>query len=207
MKTPINVVVCDDHALFRKSVTGLLNTFERITCISDVANGKELITEMHGGLSPSVVLMDIKMPVMNGYETAYYLKENFPAVKILAMSIYDNDYAIEEILACGADAFVSKDADPNDVYDAIIGLHDKGRYMTKWMKQNKKRLLGLQRLTPRERELLSLFCSEKSYAEISQTLHISLKTVDRYRDEVFKKMKVKSRLNLVLFAIQNGIVV
>ena len=207
MSSSITVAICDDHGLFRKGIEGCLKTFRDIKIVHGCENGAELIKYLHKEPHPAIVLMDIKMPVMNGYECTGYVKKHYPEIKVISMSSFDNDFSIAQIIECGADSFISKNADPEELYNTIVNVYSKGFYVTKWIKVKNIRKLNLNILTPKEKELLPLLCSGKSYNDIAIKLGVSVKTVDRHRDEIFKKLNVQSRLNLALFAITNGIVV
>ncbi|MBN8838556.1 MAG: response regulator transcription factor [Sphingobacteriia bacterium] len=209
MNTVISIVVCDDHTMFRKSLSLYLGTFKKVKVLKDFANGHGLVKFLQHHQPPSLVLMDIKMPVMNGYESTAFLKQYYPKVRVIAMSSFDNELAIAQILHMGASCFVSKNDEPDEICKAILHVHQYGYYMNKWMRYQQKNQVvpAMQLLTAKEKTILPLLCSSKTYDEIASISNISIKTVDRHRDEIFKKLNVQSRLNLALFAINNGIVV
>ncbi|MBA4198832.1 MAG: hypothetical protein C0459_14895 [Chitinophaga sp.] len=205
MINTISIAVCDDHTLFRKSLQIALNSFSRINYCIDSSNGQELLDEFERGAVPCIALVDLKMPVMDGYQTIKCIKSKFPAIKTIAMSSFDNEFSIKKTFKSGADAFISKNDNLEDIYGAIIDLADNGIHINKWANINLSNDILIDCLTPKEKEVLKLLCRDLSYHQIADEMYISIKTVDRHRDEIFKKLKVQSRTSLVIFALTNGI--
>lgn len=167
---------------------------------------------------PDVALLDINMPKMDGYETALWLKDNFPEVKVLALSMYDDDGAIIRMLKNGAKGYVLKDSNIADVKTAIESVLSKGYYYSELVtgkliysinhldEPDHSSIKEILKLNSREIEFLKLACTEMSYKEIAEKMFLSPRTIEGYRDSLFEKLNLKSRVGLVLFAIKNGIV-
>jgi len=206
MSEKITITICDDHKLFCKAVEAMLKDYKNITVVKTCYSGAELIKYFTEEKPSAIVLLDIKMPDMNGYEVTKYIKKHFSETRVIGISSYDNDYAISKIIEEGADSFVSKNADPEDLHNVITKVYNNGFYISKWIKLKKNKQLKTALLTDREEELLPLFCSNKPYSQIAAELNVSEKTIDRHRDEIFKKFNVQSRLSLVLFIVDIGII-
>lgn len=213
----LKIVLVDDHKLFRKSLSNWLSTQEQFNILFEANNGKEFIEKLDPQNLPEVVLMDISMPVMNGFEATEWLQQNYPQVKVLAISMYDAEMTIIKMLQCGAKGYLLKDTDPKELDLAITTIAAKGFYYSELVnskllhainetntKQRKSN--NLLELNDREIELLKLCCTEFTYKEIAEQMNLSPKTIDGYREELFKKLSVQSRVGLAMYAIKAGIV-
>jgi two-component system, NarL family, invasion response regulator UvrY len=208
----ISIVLVDDHSLFRKGMFELINKFEPYKVIWEAGNGKELIRLLNGNPIPDVVLLDVAMPEMDGFETATWLKSKFPAIKILVLSMFDQEETIIKMLKLGVNGFVLKDAEPDELKEALDQIISKGFYysdivcgtMANSIKSEPKKKPGIS-LNEREIKFLELASSELTYKEIADIMCLSYRTIDGYRDSLFAKLNVKSRVGLALYAIRNGI--
>jgi len=211
------VALVDDHALLRSGLANLIRGFEHYTVLFEAGNGKDFISQLSPDQLPDIVLMDIQMPEMDGYETAFWLKQNYPDVKVLALSMYDNDNAIIRMLRNGARGYLLKDIDPSELKSALNAVHTSGFYYTEVVTGRLVNSIhnGLDHdlpaavddsLTDREMVLLKWICTELTYKEIAGKMEISTRTVDGHRDALFDKLQIKSRVGLVIYAIRNGIV-
>lgn len=218
MKNNIRLALVDDHVLLRKGLASLL-TSKNFEIVIQGNNGQELIEQLSSeNIIPHVVLLDINMPVMDGYATALWLRSNYPEVKILALSVYDDESSIIRMLHCGARGYILKDCDPADLVEAIRSLVETGYYHSdlvslKIMRSfnqsnntNDNSIQGTVKLTEKEIQFLKLACSELTYKEIAVEMKLSPRTIDGYRDGLFEKLGIKSRVGLVLFAIRNQLV-
>lgn len=213
--TPIAIV--DDHTLFRKGLSMLINLIPNYQVVLEAENGKEFIEKLSNSSIPKIVMLDISMPEMDGYETARWITENYPEIKILALSTMDAETAIIKMIKSGAKGYILKDAEPEELKLAFSELLSKGFFYNDLIS---RKILGsinqltntgsslnkLLKLTPREAEFLKLACSEKSYADIAREMFVSERTIDSYRDSLFKKLHVTTRVGLVMYAIKNEIV-
>lgn len=211
-----NIVLTDDHSLLRNGLAELVKS-QGHTVLFEADNGKDFIARLNRGPLPDIVLMDINMPEMDGFETAQWLKQNHPEVKVLALSMYDNETSIIRMLKCGAKGYILKDSEPAELKAAIHALMNKGFYYSdlvsgKLMHAINKlddegdSLKSLVPLSDRETDFLKYTCSELTYKEIADKMFVSPRTIDGYRDALFEKLHLKTRVGLVMYAIKNGIV-
>jgi DNA-binding NarL/FixJ family response regulator len=210
------IALADDHVLLRNGLANLLKDLD-YEIVFEADNGAEFLDKLKANAIPDIALMDINMPKMDGYDTTQWLKKNYPDIKVLALSMYDDENAIIRMLKCGARGYILKDSDPAELKLAIHSLLTKGFYHSELVtgklihtinhldepeNSSVKNVLGLNE---REIEFLKLACTEMTYKEISEQMCLSPRTIDGYRDALFEKLNLKSRVGLVLFAIKNGI--
>jgi DNA-binding NarL/FixJ family response regulator len=213
MSDKIKVALADDHNLFRKGVEELIEDFDNMEVIYSVENGKELIKRLSAAaVLPDICLLDINMPEMNGFEAAKKIKETWPDMKILAVSVYDSEFNILGMLRAGAGGYILKDSQPDILRKAIESLCEHGFYHSelvtgKILHQllSKPKELTSAELNENEIQFLKLCCSEMTYKEIADIMGISHRTIDGYRDQLFAKLNIKSRTGLVLYALKTGI--
>jgi len=211
------IALADDHTVMRNGLATLLKGLG-YTILYEADNGKDFINKINKELPPDVALLDINMPGMDGYDTAAWLKENFPDVKVLALSMYDDEAAIIRMLKNGAKGYILKDSNISDVRAAIESVISKGYYHSELVTGKlihsinhldapaHSSIKELLKLNNKETEFLKLACTEMSYKEIAEKMFLSPRTVEGYRDVLFEKLGVKTRVGLVLFAIKNKIV-
>lgn len=206
-----NVVIVDDHQLFAGSLEGLVNSYPNYEVAYHTLNGKELIDKLEAtNRNPDLILLDINMPIMNGIETMEWLKQNRPDIKVLALSMEDDEDTIIKMLRHGAKGYLLKDIEPLVFKQALDDVMDKGFYYSDKVSNT---LLGSLdggnsdrvKLKEREIEFLKLACTEKTYKEIAGEMFLSPKTIDGYREALFEKLEVRSRIGLVLYCIKNKI--
>ncbi len=210
------VALADDHTLLRNGLATLINSFDDYEVIIQASNGKELMEKLETEKLPEIVLMDINMPVMDGYETTHWLTNNFPLINVLALSMYDNETAIIRMLKNGAKGYILKNADSGELKRALKAVQNKGFYYSELVTGhlintvhkmgNESKTFTSINLNDRELEFLKHACSELSYKEIADLMYLSPRTIDGYRDALFNKLNIKSRVGLAIFAIKNGIV-
>lgn len=210
------IVLVDDHALLRNGLAELVKTLGH-DVLFECGNGKELLTRLDAKQLPGIVLLDINMPEMDGYETALWLKQQYPDIKVLALSMYDNETAIIRMLKSGARGYILKDSEPAELKAALHALEDKGFYYSDLvsgklmhainkMEDENGNLKNLVPLNERETDFLKYACTELTYKEIAEKMFLSPRTIDGYRDALFEKLNVKTRVGLVMYAIKNGVV-
>lgn len=208
----IQIALADDHAILRKGVAELLSKCTEIKVVMEAGHGKELIEKMtDGGELPNVCIIDINMPEMNGYETAKAIREKWPNVKILALSMYDTEMNIIKMLRNGAHGYVLKDSHPEELKTAIQEVHEHGFYHSETMSSRILRAVNSvdkpqADITEKEAQFMQLACSELTYKQIAEAMELSPRTIDGYRESLFGKLNVKSRTGLALYAIKAGIV-
>ena len=214
----INVALIDDHALFRKGLKMLINSIDNFEVIMEADNGQSFIDALPVDKLPDIALLDIRMPGLDGYETASWLSHNYPQIAILALSTMDDEAAIIKMIQRGAKGYLLKNADTDELQKAIVAVLEQGYFYNNHITHKVISTIGgvingsspiatIINLNEREKEFLKLACSEMSYAEIAKSMFLSPRTIDGYRESLFEKFHVKSRVGLVLYAIKHGIVV
>ena len=206
----ISIVVVDDHTLLLQAIGGLVKDFDGCEVPYLCKNGQELLDKFENPANiPDIVLMDINMPVLNGIETTKLLTEKYPQVKVLALSVEENQETILKMLRSGAKGYLMKDTKSAILKEALWQVHEKGYYHTHTVSkllvnslQNEVEEINLRE---RETEFLQHACTEMTYKEIADKMYLSPKTVEGYRDSIYDKLNIKNRIGLVLFAIRNGL--
>jgi two-component system, NarL family, invasion response regulator UvrY len=210
MDNKIKVVLVDDHILLRNGLRGLIDSFNNCTVLYEANNGRDFISKLKAEEIPDIVLMDINMPEMDGYETTLWIKDHHPEIKVLALSMYDNENAIIRMLRAGVKGYILKDCDPSELKYAINSIITSGFYYTENVTGKLISIVSKKdnddELNDREIAFLKLVCSELTYKEIADKMYKGVRTIDGYRDALFEKLNVKTRVGLVLYAIKNGIV-
>jgi two-component system, NarL family, invasion response regulator UvrY len=204
------VAIVDDHKLFRRGMMELINGFSGYQVTLEAENGQDLIRKLFPENTPAIVLLDISMPIMDGFETAMWLQEHRPKVKILALSMSNDDETVLRMLKCGVDGYILKNADPSELRTALEALEANGSYYSSSVSEILKRdlqsiKLPVVELTEKEKEFLRLACTELPYKSFGPLLQVSGRAVESMRDQLFKKLEVSSRVGLVIFAVRNGI--
>jgi DNA-binding NarL/FixJ family response regulator len=208
-KEKINIAIVDDHTLFRNGVAALMAEFDELKVLFEAENGEQLQQMLSKYPIPNVILMDINMPVMDGYAATKWIKQKFPQVKVLALSMFEDDKAVIQMIKSGAGGYILKESRPRELLEAIKTIHEKGVYINEMVTGKLLRSVtdsdDAPDLTKKELEFLRLACSELTYKEIADQMFVSPRTVDNYRESLFLKLNLKSRTGLVLYAIQKGI--
>ncbi len=210
------VAIVDDHTMFRKGLAALINFFPNYKVSMDASNGKDFIGQLQSTQLPDIVLMDINMPEMDGYATTEWLRDNHPEVKTLALSTMDSETAIIKMIKSGAKGYILKDAEPSELKLAFDEVMSRGYFYNDLVSRKvlnvvsqlvdpKKTTATFANLTLREIEFLKFACTEMTYKEIADKMHLSVRTVEGYRDSLCEKLDIKTRVGLVMYAIKNGI--
>jgi DNA-binding NarL/FixJ family response regulator len=207
----ITLGIADDHQLFLKSLSLLISSLEDFSILVEAMNGKDLIEKLQvKKTEPDIILLDVNMPVMDGRKTAEYLTEKFPAIKLVALSMKDDDATIISMIKAGCCAYLLKDIHPEELNKALHEIHARGYYNADAANINYRRLLQHQekelQLNDKEKEFLRLACSDATYKQIAAEMHVSERTVDGYRENLFKKLNVQSRTGMALEALRRNIV-
>jgi DNA-binding NarL/FixJ family response regulator len=210
----ITVAIADDHSLLRNALAKLINTFEGYSIIIEADNGKDLRNKILQHIVPDIVMLDVNMPEMDGFETTQWLHKTYPQIKVLALSMFSDEKTIIKMFRVGAKGYLLKNTDPEELKKALDSLIDKNVYLSEYV--SGKLVSGLHQdmegqvkeivLNEKEKEFLRWTCTELSYKDIAGQMFVSPRTVDDYRQSLFNKLKVHSRVGLVMYAIKNGIV-
>ena len=211
------IALIDDHIMLRNGLAGIINSFEGYKVISESSNGREFIEAVKKQKPPDIVLLDITMPVMNGYDTALWIKKELSETKILVLSMMDNDNSIIRMIRNGARGYILKESKPVVLNNALNSVRDTGYYLNEFINNKMVHYLNTEsetninsfpsmNLSEREILFLNLAATEMTYKEIADKMNVSPRTVDSYRDDLCEKLKLKTRVGLVVFAIKNDIV-
>ena len=209
----IQVAVADDHSLLRSALATLINSFPGYNVAIEADNGRDLIEKISKSALPDIVLLDISMPEMDGFKTTQWLHKKYPQIKVLALSMLSDERSIIKIFRVGAKGYLLKNTDPEELKTALDSVMNKNVYLSEYV--SGKLVSGLHNdvdtelqgvvLNEKEKEFLRWSCSELSYKDIAGKMFVSPRTVDDYRQSLFYKLKVHSRVGLVMYAIKNGI--
>lgn len=215
--TTTSVALIDDHVLLRNGLASMVKTFDGYSVSLEANNGRQFIDQLRTQKAPDMVLMDINMPEMDGFETTIWIKQNHPEIRVLALSMYDNEQSIIRMLKNGARGYILKETEPKEFKSALDSVISKGYYYSEMvtgkmihalsnLEDDSSGIKPFFSLNDREIEFLKLACTELTYREIADKMHLSPRTIDGYRDTLFEKLHAKTRVGLVLYAIKNGIV-
>jgi len=218
MNTAIKIALVDDEVLFRKGISFLLQREDNIDIIFEASNGEELLSHLDNDeVKPDIIVMDLKMPVLNGVEATKIIRKAFPEIKIIALTSYDTKSFIANMIQVGAVAYLIKNTTPKDLIHTINQVAKKGFHYNENVLQtiqdtiistkNSKGNLETGFLSPREIEILQLICQQKTTLEIAEHLYLSPRTVEGHRNNLLLKTESRNIAGLVVYAIQNEIAV
>ncbi|KFF27715.1 response regulator transcription factor [Chryseobacterium vrystaatense] len=206
------IVIVDDHILIAKALEGIIGNFNEFEVIYVCENGKDLIEKFENKEKiPDIILLDISMPIMDGFETAAWLTQNHPGIKVMALSMQGDDNSVIKMIKNGAKGYLLKNTHPKDLETALTNLNSDGFFYPEWASKiifsnlNKdKETANAVKISDREREFLKYTVTELSYKEIADRMCCSPRTVESYRDQLCDKLDLKTRVGLAVFAIKNG---
>ena len=209
MLTETKIVLVDDHRLFRSGLVSLINSFTGYKILFEAGNGEELSRKISPKFKPDIILLDINMPVMDGIATAQWLRINYPEIFIIVLSMFEDAGKVLTMVKMGVKGYLLKDAEPHEFEQALQKVSQGELYypdfVTRHLLQNFNRNSEQVKLNNRELEFLKLAGTELTYKEIADQMCVSARTVDGYRDQLFEKLQIKSRVGLVLYAIKNNL--
>ncbi len=215
----LKIAIVDDHLLFRKSLSLVINAFNGMQVVLDADNGKTFLEKVKK-MPIDIVLLDIQMPVMNGYEVCRELKKMHPEIKILIVSQLTAKQSIHKVIELGAHGYFTKNADPEQLDIAIRSIVEKGYYFNSelgsvmrdalaWEKNGIKKTIAVSKevmITPREIEIIKLICQEYSSEDIGNFLFIEKRTVESHRTNIMKKTKSHNIIGIVLYALKHKLI-
>ena len=215
MEKKIKIAIADDHQLIRAGMSMILRENINFQIVQEAANGQELIDRINS-TKPDVVLLDLEMPVLSGKETLIALRKISPDIKVLVLTMHNNQAFIIQMMELGANGYLIKDTDPKEVIHAINKVMQSGYYFSDQVsiamlhgisepKIKTEHKLPDHGLTKREIDILRLICQEKTTIEIGQELFLSPKTIEGYRKILMDKTDSRNMAGLVLFAIKNAL--
>lgn len=212
----IKVAIADDHKIFRKGVILSLKVYHNINFILEAENGEELIKGIEKE-QPDIVLLDLKMPVKDGIETTKYLNKHYPQIRILILTMFEDERFVGHLMESGANGYLLKSTEPAEIKQAIIDVMNTGFYLNNFVNRVLiKKNYAKQKFNPnlnseiiiseREKEVLSLVCMEYTAQEIAHKMDISPRTVEAIKDRLMERFGVKNSVGLVFFAMKNGLI-
>lgn len=213
----LRIGIADDHLLFRKSLALLINSFEGMRVEVEAENGKLFISKLIDN-PVDIVLLDIQMPIMNGYETCRKLLVQFPELKILVVSQLSTRESIHKMMELGAHGYFTKNSNPDQLEMALQSVYEEGFYFglelgtvikeaLLWEKQHQQAAQSPDDLfSEREVQVLKMICKEKRSKEIAEELFINIRTVESHRKHIMNKANAKNIVGVILFALKNGII-
>ncbi len=216
----IKLALVDDHNLFRRGIASILGQVADFDLVLEASNGQEFIDKIPRRV-PDVVLLDLQMPVLDGTATADYLRENYPDIKIIVLTMHDEDRMVLHLLEKGVSGYLLKDSDPDEVERAIRKVMDEGVYLNEFVSRAMLRKMTNKPnnvikpptlynskilLSEREKEVLKLICEGMSTAEISDKIFLSPRTVEGHRLRILEKTGTKNTAGMVAYAFRNGLV-
>jgi two-component system invasion response regulator UvrY len=215
IQAPVKIGLVDDHILLRDALANVIKSFEEYSVSLVADNGKEFIAKLNPVNKPEILILDLNMPEMDGHETTHWISKNHPEIKILVVTMYDAESLIH-LIKSGVRGFLKKDVPPGELRHALQCILTNGTYCShtitgrlfNLMKNHgtKNSAWGTVILNENEISFLKLVASEMTYKEIAQKMQISPRTIDNYRDALFIKLNVKSRVGLAMYAVKTGIV-
>lgn len=212
----INIAIADDYKIYRDGLKVGLSADENLTVIAEADNGEDLMKALEISL-PDVIIMDLKMPIMDGMEATKLVRKKYPSVKVLVVSMYEDDKFIIHLMENGANGYLLKNAEPDEIRRSIYAVHENGYYFNDLVNKALLKKLVLKNnlkpsfnqnidLTEREQEVLKLICEEKTAAEIGKEIFLSPRSVEGIRQRLIEKIGVRNTAGLVMFAVKNGVV-
>lgn len=207
---PLQIALVDDHKLFRSGIAAMVNELNGYSIMFEAANGQELMRKISSKLKPDIILLDINMPQMDGISTAQWLRSNYPDVNIIVLSMFEDADKVLTMVKLGVKGYLLKDAEPHEFEQALSNVAQNEVYfpafVTRHLISNFNKPVDTIKLNGREIEFLKLTGTELTYKEIADQMCVSVRTIDGYRDQLFDKLQIKSRVGLVLYAIKNKLI-
>ena len=211
----IKIAIADDYKIYRDGLKVGLSADENMEIIAEADNGEDLMKVLETN-SPDVILMDLKMPIMDGMEATKHVRKKYPDIKVLVVSMYEDDKFIIHLMENGANGYLLKNAEPDEIKKAIYAVHENGYYFNDVVNKALLKKLVLKNnlkpsfnqnidLTEREQEVLKMICEEKTAAEIAKEIFLSPRSVEGIRQRLIEKIGVRNTAGLVMFAVKNGI--
>jgi two-component system invasion response regulator UvrY len=205
----IKIALVDDHVVLRRSLALLINTLGGFEVVIEAGNGADFLQQLSNSILPDIVLLDIAMPVMGGVETAILLQRQYPKLKIIVLTLVKNDHVKLRMIKSGARAYLFKDCESQELHAALNGVHENGYHFNEHLTVDvlqEKPSFYKPPLNTQQRSFLRWAATGLTHREIAAKMQVSQRTVDSYRDTLFKKLDINTRVGLVKYAIRNGFI-
>jgi DNA-binding NarL/FixJ family response regulator len=203
----INIAIADDHQILIDALALTLSKNEGFSVMLKALNGKDLIDKIiQSNPKPDVCIVDIRMPVLNGIDATKEIRKMWPSIKVLILSSHDHEHTIINALRSGANGYLLKETDIEELENAIKAVHIKGAFHNELVPDFHYKATTIPELTTTERQLMLYCCEELTYKQIGELMNLSLRTIDNYTEKLFKKLNVKNRTGLVMFAVRTGFI-
>ncbi|GAC1306153.1 MAG: response regulator transcription factor [Mucilaginibacter sp.] len=206
----IQIALVDDHRLFRSGIASLIHKLPQYKILFEAGDGEELTQKLTPKLQPDIVLLDINMPKKDGIATAQWLRNNYPEVKVIVLSMFEDAEKVLQMVKMGVKGYLLKDAEPFEFEQALEKVSEGEVYYPEFVTRHILNSFDQKpdqlKLNSREIEFLKLAGRELTYKEIAEQMCVSTRTVDGYRDQLFDKLEIRSRVGLVLYAIKNKLI-
>jgi DNA-binding NarL/FixJ family response regulator len=213
--SPIRIAIADDHEIYREGFKLLLKNQKELELVGEAENGKELL-EVAVKQQPDVVITDIKMPLMDGIEACRQIRKKFPDMKVIALSMFNEDNLIVDMLEAGAKGYLLKNTNKQELLEAAKAVYEGSTYYCTATSAKLTKMIGASTFNPyrnhpvkkfstRETEIIKLICEQFTNKEIAKTLKISIRTVESHREKIQEKTDAKNSIGVVIYAIKHGI--
>ena len=205
----IHLALVDDHRLFRSGIASLVSKLPQYDILFEAGDGEEMIRKITPGKKPHIILMDINMPRMDGIAATEWLKKNHPDINIIILSMFKDAEKVIALVKMGIKGYLLKDAEPYEFEEALAMVSKSEVYYPNFVTKhliNSVSQSSISPLSEREIEFLKMVATELTYKEIADHMCISARTIDGYRDQLFEKLKVKSRVGLVIYCLKNKLI-
>ena len=212
----IKIAIADDYKIYRDGLKVGLSPDDKLEVIFEADNGEDLMKGLET-ITPDVIIMDLKMPIMDGMEATKEVRKKYPSIKVLVVTMYDDDKFIIHLMENGANGYLLKNTEPDEIRKSIYSVHENGYYFNDVVNKALLKKLVLKNnlkpsfnqnveLTEREMEVLKLICEEKTAAEIAKEIFLSPRSVEGIRQRLIEKVGVRNTAGLVMFAVKNNMV-
>jgi len=216
MNATIRVVIADDHEIFRDGLALMLSKQKNIQLVGQAENGRQLV-DMVLTLQPDIILTDIKMPLMDGVEASRFIIQKIPDAKIIALSMFDEENLVVNMLEAGAKGYLLKNADKQEILEALATVYENNTYYCRLTTARlasmivKSRFSDSKKMKPvefneREKEIIRYICQQDTAQQIADKLFLSKRTVEGYRTRILEKMNVKNTAGVVIYAMKHHLI-